>query len=81
MVGFGMIVSFVSFAFGIFVILEKLIHNTAVGWASLIVSIWFMGGMIVFCLGVIGIYISRIFVETKNRPYVIVRRIHQRAAP
>ena len=81
MVGFGMIVSFISFAFGIFVILEKLIRNTAVGWASLIVSIWFMGGVIVFCLGVIGIYISRIFVETKNRPYVIVRRIHQRAAP
>jgi putative glycosyltransferase len=52
-----------------------------VGWASLIVSIWFMGGVIVFCLGVIGIYVSRIFVETKNRPYVIVRRIHQRAAP
>jgi putative glycosyltransferase len=81
MVGFGMIVSFISFAFGIFVILEKLIRNTAVGWASLIVSIWFMGGVIVFCLGVIGIYVSRIFVETKNRPYVIVRRIHQRAAP
>jgi putative glycosyltransferase len=81
MVGFGMIVSFISFAFGIFVILEKLVRNTAVGWASLIVSIWFMGGVIVFCLGVIGIYVSRIFVETKNRPYVIVRRIHQRAAP
>jgi putative glycosyltransferase len=81
MVGFGMIVSFISFAFGIFVILEKFVRNTAVGWASLIVSIWFMGGIIVFCLGVIGIYVSRIFVETKNRPYVIVRRIHQRAAP
>jgi putative glycosyltransferase len=81
MVMFGMIVSFASFAVGIFVILEKLVRNTAAGWASLIVSIWFMGGMIVFCLGVIGIYISRIFVETKNRPYVIVRRVHQRVAP
>jgi putative glycosyltransferase len=71
----------VSFAFGIFVIIEKLLYNVAAGWASLIVSIWFMGGIIIFCLGVIGIYISRIFVETKNRPYVIVRRVHQRAAP
>lgn len=79
MVAFGMVVSCVSFAFGIFVILEKFLRNTAAGWASLIVSIWFVGGIIVFCLGVIGIYISRIFVETKNRPYVIVRRIHQRA--
>jgi putative glycosyltransferase len=81
MIMFGMVVAFVSFAVGIFVILQKLIYNSAAGWASLIVSIWFMGGMIVFCLGVIGIYISRIFVETKNRPYVIVRRVHQQAAP
>jgi putative glycosyltransferase len=81
MVAFGMIVSFLSFVFGIFVILEKLVRNTAAGWASLIVSIWFIGGVIVFCLGVIGIYISQIVVETKNRPYVIVRKIHQRPAP
>ncbi len=76
MVMFGMTISLISFAFGIFVILQKLIHNSAAGWASLIVSIWFVGGVIVFCLGVIGVYISRIFIETKNRPYVIVRRIH-----
>jgi putative glycosyltransferase len=81
MVTFGTTISFVAFAIGIFVILQKLIYNSAAGWASLIVSIWFIGGMIVFCLGVIGIYISRIFVETKNWPYVIVRRIHQRTAP
>jgi len=81
MVMFGMVVSLVSFAVGFFVVLEKLLYNVAAGWASLIVSIWFMGGIIIFCLGVIGIYISRVFVETKNRPYVIVRRIHQRAAP
>jgi putative glycosyltransferase len=76
MVMVGMTISLISFAFGIFVMLQKLIHNSAAGWASLIVSIWFIGGVIVFCLGVIGIYISRIFIETKNRPYVIVRRIH-----
>lgn len=81
MVIFGMTVSFVSFAFGIFVILQKLFRNSAAGWSSLIVSIWFIGGVIVFCLGVIGIYVSRIFIETKNRPYVIVRRIHQRTTP
>ena len=80
MVMFGMMTSLIAFAFGIFVVLEKLIYNTAAGWASLIASIWFMGGLIVFCLGVIGIYVSRIFVETKNRPYVIVRRVHQRVA-
>jgi putative glycosyltransferase len=77
MVAFGMIVSFVSFSFGIFVVLEKLLHNSAAGWTSMIVSIWLMGGIIVFCLGVIGIYVSKIFIETKNRPYAIVRRLHE----
>jgi putative glycosyltransferase len=81
MIVFGMIVSFVSFAFGFFVVLEKLIYNSAAGWASLIVSIWFMGGIIIFCLGVIGVYISKIFIETKNRPYAIVRRLHGWPAP
>jgi putative glycosyltransferase len=80
MVAFGMMVSLVSFAFGIFVVLEKLTYGTSAGWASLIVSIWFMGGIIVFCLGVIGIYISKIFIETKNRPYTIVRRVHNFAS-
>lgn len=81
MVMCGMIIAMISFAFGIFVILQKLIYNASAGWASLMFSIWFIGGIIVFCLGVIGIYVSRIFVETKNRPYVIVRRVHQRAQP
>jgi putative glycosyltransferase len=47
------------------------------GWASLIVSIWLLGGLTVFCLGVIGIYVSRIFTETKDRPYTIVRCLHE----
>jgi len=67
MVMFGMIVSFVSFAFGLFVILEKLISNSAaLGLPDRIDLVH--GGVIVFCLGIIGIYVSRIFVETKNRP-------------
>jgi len=77
----GMTIAMISFAFGILVILQKLIYKASAGWASLMFSIWFIGGIIVFCLGVIGIYVSRIFVETKNRPYVIVRRVHQRAQP
>jgi putative glycosyltransferase len=78
MVYMGMIVSLTSFILGLLVILQKVLYRSEVGWSSLIVSIWFIGGIIVICLGVIGTYISRIFIETKNRPYVIVRRIHQR---
>jgi putative glycosyltransferase len=43
------------------------------GWPSLIVSVWFLGGVTIFCLGVIGIYLSKVFMETKDRPYSIVR--------
>lgn len=43
------------------------------GWASIMVSIWFLGGLIIFCVGVIGMYLARIFTEIKQRPYTIVR--------
>jgi putative glycosyltransferase len=46
------------------------------GWPSLIVSVWFLGGMTIFCLGVIGIYLAKVFMETKDRPYTIVRAYH-----
>jgi putative glycosyltransferase len=47
------------------------------GWASLIVSIWLLGGLTLFSLGVLGIYLAKIFVETKKRPYTIVREIYE----
>ena len=50
------------------------------GWPSLIVSIWLLGGLILACLGIIGIYLSKIFIETKQRPYTIVRSVHERTA-
>jgi putative glycosyltransferase len=48
------------------------------GWASLIVSVWFLGGLIIFCLGVIGIYLSKIFTEIKQRPYTVIAQVHER---
>jgi putative glycosyltransferase len=47
------------------------------GWPSLIVSVWLLGGLNLFCLGLIGIYLSKVFIETKQRPYVIVRRLYE----
>ena len=51
------------------------------GWASLIVSIWLLGGITIFCLGVIAIYLSKIFIEVKQRPYAIVRDIYEAKEP
>ncbi len=48
------------------------------GWTSLMASIWLLGGAIIFFLGVIGIYLSKIYMETKERPYTIVRKFYGR---
>ncbi len=45
----------------------------APGWASLMVTIWFFGGLGVFCQGVIGIYLAKVYAEVKRRPTTIVR--------
>jgi putative glycosyltransferase len=41
------------------------------------VSIWLLGGVILFCLGIIATYLAVIFVETKNRPYTVIRKIYE----
>jgi len=51
------------------------------GFTTLALSIWFLGGLTIFCLGVIAIYLSVIFTETKRRPYTIVRQIYQSEKP
>lgn len=48
------------------------------GWTSVMASIWLLGGMVISFIGVVGIYLSKIFSETKQRPYTIVRQIHAR---
>lgn len=46
------------------------------GWTSVMASIWLLGGMVISFIGVIGIYLSKVFSETKQRPYTIVRQIY-----
>lgn len=46
------------------------------GWTSVMASIWLLGGMVISFIGVVGIYLSKIYSETKQRPYTIVRRIY-----
>ncbi len=66
-----------SSAAGLYLIARRLFFQRLLdGWPSLMVSIWFLGGLTVFCLGVIGIYLSKMFLETKQRPYTIARAKH-----
>ena len=61
---------------GILLIVRRISGHLLEGWASTIVLITFFGGLTVFSIGVVGLYISRIFIETKGRPYTLIRKIH-----
>jgi dolichol-phosphate mannosyltransferase len=50
-------------------------HQISVpGYTSIIISIWFLGGLIIFILGILGLYISKTFDAVKNRPYYIIEK-------
>ena len=77
---FGLIVSLVSSAFIFYMVLNWIFFAAPPsGWTSVMASIWLLGGLIISFLGVIGIYLAKVFIETKRRPYTIARKIYGRA--
>jgi putative glycosyltransferase len=74
----GCIISSLSGLAALYLIIRRLFFGVLLaGWPSLIVSIWLLGGATIFCLGILGIYLSKIFMETKQRPYTIIRQIYE----
>jgi putative glycosyltransferase len=74
----GCAILLVSIIAAVDLIIRKLFFGALLqGWASLIVSVWLLGGLTIFCLGVIGIYLSKIFIEVKQRPYTIVKAVYE----
>ena len=70
---FGMGMTAVSFLMLLFIILRKLIFGDPVaGWASTACIIIFVGGIQLFCLGIMGQYVAKIYMESKHRPHYIV---------
>lgn len=47
------------------------------GWTSVLASIWLVGGMVICFTGVVGIYLSKMFIEIKQRPYTIIREVYR----
>ena len=70
--GLGFFISLVSFLGIIWVLLTKLFGVTVSGWASMVCVVFFMGGVQLLCLGVIGEYVGKIYNETKARPRFII---------
>jgi polyisoprenyl-phosphate glycosyltransferase len=70
----GFIISFFAFITGIFIIVRYFILRVPImGWTSIIVTLVFSTGLIMLDLGIIGLYIGKIFNETKNRPLYIIQ--------
>jgi glycosyltransferase involved in cell wall biosynthesis len=71
----GFIISLFAFAYGSIIIVRTLIQGVDIpGYASLLVVILFLGGLQLIGIGVLGEYLGRIYIETKNRPVYIIRQ-------
>ena len=73
--GLGFLIFLVSIAMLIYSIVRWAMGETILGWASVICSVWAIGGLILLSLGVIGEYIGKIYLETKARPRFLIREV------
>lgn len=69
----GFAVAFWGFGYGVYILIRALVYGSPVqGWSSLIASLYFIGGIIISILGIIGVYLGKTFEEVKRRPLYIV---------
>lgn len=71
-VGLGFLTSFISILMMIYSFFRHFAGHTVTGWSSLMTSIWFLGGLNLLAIGIVGEYIGKIYLETKSRPRYII---------
>lgn len=80
-ISFGLLVALLGFVGILWAVIGKLMGTTVSGWTSLTCIVCFMGGIQLLCIGVIGEYIGKIYLETKARPrYIISERTYEKGA-
>ncbi|MBI5618342.1 MAG: glycosyltransferase family 2 protein [Gammaproteobacteria bacterium] len=73
----GAVISVLSVLAATCISVRRILYGTTeIGWASLIVSIWLVGGMLMLGIGILGLYLGRVMSEVKDRPYTIVRQVY-----
>lgn len=76
---FGAAVCVIAVVMAVYALVQKLIGHTGAGWASLMMSIWFIGGVQLLSVGLIGEYIGKLYKEVKRRPrYIIEAYVNER---
>ena len=73
--GLGLIIILLSIAAAVYALVSYCMGITTPGWTSLILSIWFIGGVQLFCIGLIGQYIGKIYLEVKHRPRYNIEKV------
>lgn len=75
----GLIIWLGSIIYGLCLLVQKLINPEIIlsGFTSVMLSLWFLGGTIILFLGILGLYVAKIFHEVKRRPLYIVRNFHK----
>lgn len=71
----GLVFIFISILIGVYVLYALISGTAAHGWASLMLSIWFVGGVVLMSIGAVGLYIGKIYKEVKRRPLYNVEEI------
>ena len=71
---FGLLFMLVAIAIIGYALYEHLLGNTIIGWTSLLVSMWFIGGAILTAIGIIGEYVGKIYKEVKRRPRYFIEK-------
>jgi len=75
----GVIISSISSIYVAYLVVNRIFGGGALsGWTSVIASVWLLGGLIIAFIGIIGIYLAKIFSETKQRPYTIVKQVYDK---
>lgn len=69
----GVLLLVIDVLVALYVLGAYFMHNTISGWSSLMLSVWFLGSLILMGIGIVGEYIGKIFIEVKNRPRYAIK--------
>ena len=74
----GLLICLVSLGLCIYLLVDYIIHGRTDHWWMMLTSIWLIGGLVLFSIGIIGVYLGKMFLEIKNRPVSVIKTIHSR---
>ena len=73
--GMGLFIVFISVLAAVYALISYATGHVVQGWTSLILSIWFLGGLQLLAIGLVGQYIGKIYIEVKQRPRFNIEKV------